>query len=249
MTLLEWSSVNILMTKKLAKKFSNAESNEDFRIAAEELISFLDGFHLDIQVLNDDNTDLIIHNRVDRIGIYLKVDGREFTSTVIFLTEELQKLIKERFSKDLAEDRKMLEDIMEQLDQGIISYDDIVDAVETFEDFHGINQDYDDEDLYFCEIHGQYEPIEDSYENMDNSEFTYFDDFDELEDFLAAYNAVGGAHFEDEDLEEDDDYENNENYEDDDNYEEDDDEDYDGLGGFDSDEDYDDIDLDDDFFY
>lgn len=230
MTLLEWSSINILMTKKLARKFSEAESNEDFRVAAEELISFLDGFHLEIQALNDDNTDLIIHNKVDRTGIYLKFDGREFTSTVIFLTEELQKLIKERFSKDLAEDRKMLEDIMEQLDQGIISYDDIVDAVETFEDFHGINQDYDDEDVHFCEIHGQYEIIEDNYENMDNSEFTYFDDFDDLEDFLAAYNAVGGAHFEDEDLEEDD-------------------EDYDGLDDFDDDEDYDDIDLDDDFFY
>lgn len=249
MTLLEWSSINILMTKKLARKFSEAESNEDFRVAAEELISFLDGFHLEIQALNDDNTDLIIHNKVDRTGIYLKFDGREFTSTVIFLTEELQKLIKERFSKDLAEDRKMLEDIMEQLDQGIISYDDIVDAVETFEDFHGLNEDYDDENVHFCEIHGQYEIIEDNYENMDNSEFTYFDDFDDLEDFLAAYNAVGGAHFEDEDLEEDDDYENNENYEDDDNYEEDDDEDYDGLDGFDSDEDHDDIDLDDDFFY
>ena len=247
MTLLEWSSINILMTKKLAKKFSQAESNEDFRIAAEELISFIDGFHLEIQALNDDNTDLIIYNKVDRTGIYLKIEGQEFTSTVIFLTDELRSLIKERFNKDLAEDRKMLEEIMEQLDQGIISYDDIVDAVETFEDFHGINQDYDDEDLYFCEIHGQYEPIEDDYENMDNLGVDFFDDFDDLEDFMAAYDADEEADFDDADLEEDDNYVDNEIYEDDDNYEED--EDYHGLDSFDDDEDYDDIDPDEDFLY
>ena len=179
MTLLEWSSINILMSKKMAKKFSEAKSNADFRRAGEELISFIAGFHLEIQALNDDSTDLIIYNRTDRTGIYLKVEDREFTSTVIFLTDELRKLIKERFAKDLEEDQKMLEDIMEQLDQGIISYDDMVDAVEIFEEFHGLAEVDDYENMHYCEIHGQYEAIEGFYEDIDNAETDFFD-----EDFL-----------------------------------------------------------------
>lgn len=264
MTLLEWSSINILMSKKMTKKFSEARSNADFRRAGEELISFIAGFHLEIQALNDDNTDLIIYNRTDRTGIYLKVEDREFTSTVIFLTDELRRLIKERFAKDLEEDQKMLEDIMEQLDQGIISYDDMVDAVEIFEEFHGLTEVDDYENMHYCEIHGQYEAIEGFYENIDNVETDLFD-----EDFLEAeeeYDEDEEEYDEEDDFMEDgfdnseftDDEDTNydeyfdDDFEDDDaadEYYEDDfeDEDYEGLEDFDGGDDN--IDPDDDFFY
>ncbi len=263
MTLLEWSSINILMSKKMAKKFSEAKSNADFRRAGEELISFIAGFHLEIQALNDDSTDLIIYNRTDRTGIYLKVEDREFTSTVIFLTDELRELIKERFAKDLEEDQKMLEDIMEQLDQGIISYDDMVDAVEIFEEFHGLAELDDYENMHYCEIHGQYEAIEGFYEDIDNAETDFFedeedydvddegdeDDFmeDNEDDFIE--NGFDNSEFTEEtncDEYFDDDFEDDDAA--DEYYEEDfEDEDYEGLEDFDDGDDN--IDPDGDFFY